>query len=112
MFTYQSIPCPRPDSSNVTEYLTRENVMLLETVIPWTANDPGDGDGPYSLFGVAIVYVYDPLVKEKEYNEPFIGPEWAPSVRLTNHTVSEGRPVSVKVTVYTLTVRDEKYPME
>ena len=47
MFTYHVVPVGRPDSVNVTEYVTSENVTLSETAAPLTVNEPEDGDGSY-----------------------------------------------------------------
>ena len=44
-FTYHVDPVGRPDSVNVTEYVTSENVMGSESDLPFTVNDPGYADG-------------------------------------------------------------------
>jgi hypothetical protein len=44
-FTYHDVPDGRPDSVNVTVYLTKGNDTDLETDPPFTVKEPEDGDG-------------------------------------------------------------------
>ena len=50
------MPDGRPDSVNVTVYLTRENATDSETEAPSTAREPEDGEGLYALSFVDINY--------------------------------------------------------
>ena len=52
--TFHVAPVGRPDSVNVTVYVTSENVIDCETGAPFTVNDP-EYDGLYSLLPVDTV---------------------------------------------------------
>ena len=95
--TYHTVPGGRFDSEKVT-VKTFENIIDSETGLPLTVNDPEDGNDPYVLSDVAIVYEYVPLGSENDIVLVVDENVW-PLLRFTYHVDPEGRPDSIKVTL-------------
>ena len=83
------MPLGRPDSENVTVYFVSENVVEMESGLPFTVKGPVDGDAPQFLFEDAMKYVYDPftrlnviVVDVDEFERPLL--------KLTYHNVPAG----------------------
>ena len=95
--TDQDVPDGRPDSVNVTVYVTRANVALSDADAPLTVNEPVYVEGAQLLFEEAMPYAYVPLGSLKEIVDEVPWNDW-PLVRLTYHSVPVGRALSVNVT--------------
>ena len=98
--TYHTVPDSNPDSVNVTLYfdtvtLTAVNVTDFEILIPLTVTDPLDGDTVYPDT-VPIVYEYVSFGSENVM--VFVVEDSVVPLRVTDHDVPDGRPVSVNVT--------------
>ena len=81
------------------DFLMGENITVFDTLAPLTDIEPDDGETEYPDT-LLVAYEYVPFVRENEYDVPVIAPESTLLLRLTYHVVPDGRPDSVKVTVY------------
>ena len=102
--TYHVASEGNPDSVNVTVNNTFENDTDSDRGTPFTWNDPPSAW--YILLFVAMLYEYDPFVRENEYEDPVIAPDFIPLLRLTYHADPVGNPDSVNVTVYVCNLND------
>ena len=92
--TDHDVPDGRPVSVSVTVYVTSIKVTDLDTDAPFTVKLPPFED--HDLLTVAMLYVYVALGSLNVIADVMLWND-CPLVRLTNHSVPDGRPDSVNV---------------
>ena len=93
------MPDGRPVSVSVTEYVTSVKVTDCDTDDPMTVNEPPPED--HDLLVVATLYAYVPFTSLNVIVVAVLLNDWL-LVRLTHHSVPDGRPDSVNTTLYSL----------
>ena len=93
---YNSVPDITDEGGDL---LICVNVTVFDTLAPLIDKEP---DGCETEYPETLLTVQEqvPLARENEYDDPVIGPESIPLLRLTYQVVPDGNPDSENVSVY------------